>query len=100
MENLDDFYNSYKATAENGPREKQFQIVASSPIEVNGSKGHLLETTFYAEIKSKKILVHQLDYLFYKDGMSFLIEGYSSNNAWKKHESVIRTSLQSFKFKG
>lgn len=97
--NVDDFFNSYKATAITGPSEKQFQILASSPVEMNGSKGYLLETTFYAEIKSKKILVHQLDYLFYKDGMSFLIEGYSSNDAWKKHEPVIRNSLQSFKFK-
>ncbi|MBI5151305.1 MAG: hypothetical protein HZA34_01895 [Candidatus Pacebacteria bacterium] len=96
---LDDFFNTYKATAVNGAPEKQFQIIAASPIEVNGSKGYLLETIFYTEIKSKNIRVHQLDYLFYKDGVSFLIEGYSSNDSWSKHEAEIRTALQSFRFK-
>ncbi len=92
---LDSFVNEYKAT---GSVNKKFQIIESSPIKINDADGYLLETTFEVEVKSKKILVHQLDYLFFKDGISFLVEGYSSEASWKKHSTEIKSSLDSFRF--
>lgn len=92
---LEDFFSEYKAT---GSVNKKFQIIASSPIKINDATGSLLESTFEIEIKSKKILVHQLDYLFFKDGIGFLVEGYSSESSWSKHSTEIKSSLDSFRF--
>lgn len=87
-ENLDSFVNEYKAS---GTKAKNYQLLSSSNDK--------LEFKFQTKIDDNDITIHELDYLFFKDGISFLVKGYASDSAWSQHTNEIRSALNSFRFK-
>ncbi|MFZ2201966.1 MAG: hypothetical protein WAV56_01065 [Microgenomates group bacterium] len=89
---LDDFAKQYKAS---GSGVKGYQLVSS---QTQGA-GQNLEFTYEKKIGDGAIVVHELTYLFFKDGVSFLVKGYASDAAWDKHAGEIKSSLDSFGFK-
>lgn len=91
-QNLDNFVSQYKSS---GTKTKGYQVLDSGTLDNNGYR---LETKYDTKVGGGTITVHELDYLFFKDGVSFLLTGYSSDSAWDKHEREIKTSLDSFKF--
>lgn len=87
---LDDFVSQYKAS---GSKVKDYQLVASS----KRGDGQSLEFTYQTRVGDGAITVHELDYLFFKDGVSFLVKGYASDAAWSEHAGEIQSALSSFK---
>lgn len=83
---LDDFYNQYKNS---GSNVKGYQSISSSP--------NRLEFKYQTTVGDTEITIHELNYLFFKDGVSFLVKGYTSDSAWDKNSSLIRPALDSFK---
>lgn len=90
-QSLDDFVDQYKASA---PNAKGYQYVGSNSVK----DGRSLEVRYTTNIDEKEVTVHELAYLFYKNGVSFLAKGYSSEFAWNKHSGEISSALNSFKF--
>lgn len=88
---LDDFAKQYKAS---GSGVKGYQLISS---QTRGA-GQSLEFTYQKKIGQGAIIVHELAYLFFKDGVSFLVKGYASDAAWSKHAGEIQSALNSFKF--
>src|SRR3989338_969642 len=86
-ESLDDFYNQYKAS---GKSVAGYQLINSS--------NNRLEFKFKTKVDGQEITLHELDYLFFKDGISFLVKGFASDAAWGKHAGEIQSALNSFKF--
>jgi len=87
-ESLDDFYNQYKAS---GKSVAGYQLISSS--------NNRLEFKFKTKVDGQEITLHELDYLFFKDGISFLVKGYATDSAWSKNAGQIQSALNSFKFK-
>ena len=87
---LDDFENQYKASA---PNAKGYQYVGSG----NVGGGRSLEVQYTTSIDKKEVTVHELAYLFYKNGVGFLVKGYSADTAWNKHSAEVKATLDSFK---
>jgi len=84
--NLEAFTSEVKAS---GSRLKDYQLINFT--------GRSLETK-YKSSKDGRIK-HELDYFFFKDGVSFLVSGIALDSAWDKRGGEIRSSLASFKFK-
>ena len=84
---LDDFYNQYKASSSG---VKGYQSISSSD--------NRLEFKYQTTIGDAKIIIHELNYLFFKDGISFLVKGYASDSTWNKNAGKIQSALNSFKF--
>lgn len=87
-DSLDSFIIDYKAS---GAKAKNYQLLSSS--------NNKLEFKFQTKIDGNDITIRELDYLFFKDGISFLVKGYASDSAWNQHANEIRSALDSFKFK-
>ncbi|OGD74422.1 hypothetical protein A3A84_02975 [Candidatus Collierbacteria bacterium RIFCSPLOWO2_01_FULL_50_23] len=87
-ESLDDFYNQYKASGKSVPG---YQLLSSS--------NNRLEFKFKTKVDGQEITLRELDYLFFKDGISFLVKGYAADSAWSKNAGQIQSALNSFKFK-
>ena len=87
-DSLTSFITDYKAS---GAKAKNYQLLSSSNDK--------LEFKFQTKIDGNDITIHELDYLFFKDGISFLVKGYASDAAWDIHAGEIRSALASFKFK-
>ncbi len=85
-QNLEDFASEVKAS---GGRLKDYQLINFT--------GRSLETK-YKSSKDGRIK-HELDYFFFKDGVSFLVSGIALDSAWDKRGGEIRSALDSFKFK-
>lgn len=85
---LDSFIKDYKAS---GAKAKGYRLLSSADYK--------LEFTFQSKVDNQDVTIHELDYLFFKDGISFLIKGYTSASAWDKHVNEIKSALDSFKFK-
>ncbi len=90
---LNDFVNQYKAS---GASTKGYQVIDSSAL---GENGYRLEMKYQTKVGEGNITVHELNYLFFKDGVSLLVRGYSSDSSWSNHVTEITTSLDSFKLK-
>lgn len=88
---LNDFIEQYKSS---GLKLKGAVLISSRPIE----GGYSLEHKYVTKIREKEVVVRELAYLFFKDGVSFLAKGYSSEFAWNKHSGEISSALNSFKF--
>jgi hypothetical protein len=84
---LEEFEKDYKAS---GKKARGYQQVSST--------SNRLEFKFKTKVDGKEITLHELDYLFFKDGISFLIKGYSSDSAWDTRAGEIQSALDSFKF--
>src|SRR3989344_5707045 len=67
-----------------------YQLISSS--------NNRLEFKFKTKVDGQEITLHELDYLFFKDGISFLVKGFASDAAWGKHAGEIQSALNSFKF--
>ncbi len=88
---LSDFAKQYKAS---GSKAKNSRLVNTQSLD----SAQVLEFTYQKEISGNPIIIHELVYLYFKDGISFLAKGYSSDSAWGSHSSSIQSSLASFKF--
>ena len=87
-ESLDDFYSQYKAS---GKSVAGYQLINSS--------NNRLEFKFKTKVDGQEITLHELDYLFFKDGFSFLVKGYAADSSWSKNAGQIQSALNSFKFR-
>jgi len=87
-ESLDDFYSQYKAS---GKSVAGYQLLSSS--------NNRLEFKFKTKVDGQEITLHELDYLFFKDGISFLVKGYAADSSWSKNVGQIQSALNSFKFR-
>lgn len=87
-DSLTSFATDYKAS---GAKAKNYRLQSSSDNK--------LEFKFQTKIDGNDITIHELDYLFFKDGISFLVKGYAADSAWGIHAGEIRSALDSFKFK-
>ncbi len=87
-DSLTSFAIDYKAS---GAKAKNYQLLSSSNDK--------LEFKFQTKIDGNDITIHELDYLFFKDGISFLVKGYASDAAWDTRAGEIQSALDSFKFK-
>ena len=87
-ESLDDFYSQYKASGKS--------VAGYQPLS---SSNNRLEFKFKTKIDGQEITLHELDYLFFKDGISFLVKGYAADSSWSKNVGQIQSALNSFKFR-
>ena len=87
-ESLDDFYSQYKVS---GKSVAGYQLLSSS--------NNRLEFKFKTKVDGQEITLHELDYLFFKDGISFLVKGYAADSSWSKNVGQIQSALNSFKFR-
>lgn len=90
-QSLEDFVDQYKAS---GSKVRGYQLLDSATT----GNGYRLELRYVTPVGEKDVTIHELAYLFYKDGVSFLVRGYSTETAWSKHLNEIKPSLNSFKF--
>ena len=88
---LDDFVSQYKAS---GSSVTGYQLVSSQ----SRGNGQVLELTYQKKIGAGTTRIHELNYLFFQDGISFLVKGFTSDTAWDKHAGEIQSALNSFKF--
>lgn len=93
---LNDFVSQYQAS---GKSVKGYQQKVSSKQSVAGLDGQQLEFIYQKKVDQAEITVHELDYLTFKDGVSYLLKGYASDASWSQHSGEIRSALDSFKFK-
>lgn len=84
--NLEGFASEVKAS---GSRLKDYQLINFT--------GRTLETKYKSSKDGRT--KHELDYFFFKDGVSFLVSGIALDSAWDKRGGEIRSALASFKFK-
>lgn len=94
-DSLDSFVNDYKAS---GKKVSGYQQQSSSSQHVGGNPGYRLEFSYKSKVGESEIIIRELDYLTFKDGISFLIKGYSANSAWGEHAGEIQSAFGSFKF--
>ena len=92
---LADFISQYKASSSNA---QGYRSISASTQKVSNQDGYRMEFTYQTQVGKAEITVHELNYLTFKNGISFLVKGYSSDSAWNNHSSEIRTTLNSFKF--
>lgn len=92
---LSDFVDKYKAT---GANTRGYRLIDASSQTVQGQESYRMEFTFLTTVQKNEITVHELDYLFFKDGVSFLAKGFAANTSWSKHARDIQSSLNSFTF--
>lgn len=90
--NFADFVSQYKSS---GSKVQGYQLISSL---AHGDNRQSLESTYQKKVGEGVITIHELDYLFFKDGISFLVMGYSSDSAWNRHAGEIQSTLNSFKF--
>lgn len=90
---LDDLVSQIKASSN---RLKEYQLISSLPRKINGLDGHSLETKYQSAKDGRT--KHELDYLIFKDGVSFLISGIALDSAWGQRGGEIQSALSSFKF--
>lgn len=95
-DSLESFVNDYKAS---GKKASGYQQQGSLPQQIGGNPGYRLEFSYKSKVGESEITLRELDYLTFKDGISFLIKGYSADSAWDKHAGEIKSSLDSFGFK-
>lgn len=89
-QNLDDFVDQYKAS---GSKMRGYRLLGLAVV----GNGKSLELRYTITIGKKEVTIHELAYLFFKDGVSFLVKGYSADSAWGSHSGTIKSSLDSFR---
>lgn len=57
-----------------------------------------MEFTYQTKIGEAEVAIHELNYLVYKNGASFLVKGFASDSAWSKRAGEIASALNSFEF--
>lgn len=90
---LDDFVSQFQSSTS---RMEESKTLAAQPLTLNGEKGYMLE--FRYKQTKESMFTHEINYLFYKNGLSFIVETEVEDSAWEKRRDSVQTALNTFRF--